>query len=95
MISPTLPPLPGLADDTVAAITGRSLWADARRRFLRNRAALVSLAVLSVIVVLCLAGPALSPPNSVAVPPQSFPRMKRGWCSFTLTKVGTCWLRSR
>ncbi len=57
----TLPPLPGLADDTVAAIAGRSLWADARRRFLRNRAALVSLAVLTVIVALCLAGPLLSP----------------------------------
>ena len=57
----TLPPLPGLADDTVAAIAGRSLWADARGRFLRNRAALVSLAVLTVIVALCLAGPLLSP----------------------------------
>ncbi len=41
-------------------VEGRSLWADARRRFLRNRAAVVSLAVLAVIAVLVVIGPALS-----------------------------------
>ncbi|GAA5191771.1 oligopeptide ABC transporter permease OppC [Ferrimonas gelatinilytica] len=41
-------------------VEGRSLWADARRRFLRNRAAVVSLAVLAVIAVLVVIGPAAS-----------------------------------
>ena len=60
-IQPSLPPLPGLDDDLNASIRGRSLWADARRRFLRNHAALVSLVILAVIVSLCLLGSALSP----------------------------------
>ncbi|ADN77501.1 binding-protein-dependent transport systems inner membrane component [Ferrimonas balearica DSM 9799] len=41
-------------------VEGRSLWADARRRFLRNRAAVVSLAVLALIAVLVAIGPSLS-----------------------------------
>ncbi|MBY5923438.1 oligopeptide ABC transporter permease OppC [Ferrimonas balearica] len=41
-------------------VEGRSLWADARRRFLRNRAAVVSLAVLALIAVLVVIGPSLS-----------------------------------
>jgi oligopeptide transport system permease protein len=39
----------------------RGLWRDAWRRLRRNRAALVSLAVLASLAVLSLAGPALSP----------------------------------
>ena len=42
------------------ALEGRSLWADARRRFFSNRAALVSLVVLIGIAVLVLVGPSLS-----------------------------------
>ncbi|HSF92261.1 MAG TPA: ABC transporter permease subunit [Paracoccaceae bacterium] len=38
-------------------IAGRSLWADARRRFLRNRAATVSLAILMLIVLFSFVGP--------------------------------------
>ena len=57
----TLPPLPGLSDELNASIQGRSLWADARRRFLRNRAAVVSVVLLSIIIVLCLFGAAISP----------------------------------
>lgn len=41
-------------------VEGRSLWADARRRFLRNRAAVVSLGILAFIFVLVMIGPALS-----------------------------------
>ncbi|SHH95344.1 oligopeptide ABC transporter permease OppC [Ferrimonas marina] len=41
-------------------VEGRSLWADARRRFLRNRAAVVSLCILCVIAVLVVIGPAAS-----------------------------------
>lgn len=39
----------------------RSLWADARRRFLRNRAALVSLGVLALICLACVVGPWVLP----------------------------------
>ncbi|MBY5993742.1 oligopeptide ABC transporter permease OppC [Ferrimonas balearica] len=45
---------------TELEVEGRSLWADARRRFLRNRAAVVSLAVLAFIAVLVVVGPSLS-----------------------------------
>lgn len=39
----------------------RSPWADARARFLRNKAAVASLATLLLIVVVCLVGPMLLP----------------------------------
>jgi oligopeptide transport system permease protein len=48
-----------LAD--VGEIRGRSLWQDARRRLLRNRAAVVSMSVLGVIAGLALFAPWLSP----------------------------------
>ena len=48
-----------LAD--VAEIRGRSLWQDARRRLLRNRAAVVSMIVLGLIAGLALFAPSLSP----------------------------------
>jgi oligopeptide transport system permease protein len=40
---------------------GRSLWSDARRRFLRNRAAIVSLVVLALICLACVVGPWVLP----------------------------------
>lgn len=40
---------------------GRSLWADGRTRFFRNKAALVSLAVLALITLACVIGPWLLP----------------------------------
>src|SRR5688572_1128703 len=39
----------------------RSPWADARRRFLRNRAAVASTVVLLFIALLCAIGPAVLP----------------------------------
>ena len=39
----------------------RGLWVDARRRFVRNRAAVVSLVVLMLVAAACLAGPWLLP----------------------------------
>ncbi len=45
----------------LSAIRGRSLWDDALRRLLRNRAATASLAVLGVLVVAAVFGPMLSP----------------------------------
>jgi oligopeptide transport system permease protein len=45
----------------VADISGRSPWADARGRFLRNRAAVFSLCLLAFITLTCIAGPWLLP----------------------------------
>jgi len=45
----------------LAAVRGRSLWDDAGRRLLRNRAAVASAAVLALLVVLAVAGPFLAP----------------------------------
>lgn len=44
-----------------APANGRSLWSDARRRFLRNRAAIISLGVLSLICLACVVGPWVLP----------------------------------
>lgn len=40
---------------------GRSLWSDARRRFMRNKAAVFSLCLLSLIALACVVGPWLLP----------------------------------
>ena len=42
-------------------IKGRSLWEDARRRLFHNKAAVVSMILLSVVVLLAIAAPWLSP----------------------------------
>ncbi|WP_334163519.1 ABC transporter permease [Phenylobacterium sp.] len=44
-----------------AALKGRSLWDDARRRLLRNRAAVAGMIVLALLVVAALVGPYLTP----------------------------------
>ena len=44
-----------------AEVKGRSLWADAWRRLLGNRAAVVSAIILGVIAVLAVLGPLVSP----------------------------------
>ena len=46
---------------TGPAAPGRSPWADARTRFMRNKAAVVSLIVLAIITLLCVVGPYLLP----------------------------------
>ena len=53
-----------IADGATAvppAIKGRSLWDDARRRLLRNRAAVTSLVTLGGLVLLAAVGPWLAP----------------------------------
>jgi oligopeptide transport system permease protein len=40
-------------------VKGRSLWVDARNRFVRNKAAFISLIVFSLIVIVCFVGPHL------------------------------------
>ncbi len=59
-----------------AAIQGRSLWEDARRRLFRNRAAVAGMVVLALLVVAAIVGPWLSPfaydqvdKNDVWLPP--------------------------
>jgi oligopeptide transport system permease protein len=44
-----------------AAARGRSLWDDARRRLLRNRAAVAGMIVLALLVLAAAFGPALTP----------------------------------
>ncbi|ACS85742.1 oligopeptide ABC transporter permease OppC [Musicola paradisiaca] len=44
-------------------VEGRSLWQDARRRFMHNRAALASLCVLALITLFVVFGPMLAPFN--------------------------------
>ena len=51
--------IPHITDTTAAA--GRSLWADARRRFWRNKAAVVSLIVLALVALACVVGPWVLP----------------------------------
>jgi oligopeptide transport system permease protein len=43
-----------------APVKGRSLWADARGRLARNKAAVTSLVVLALIALACIVGPALT-----------------------------------
>ena len=45
----------------LAGIRGRSLWDDARRRLLRNRAAVVASVVLALLALAAIAGPYLVP----------------------------------
>ncbi|WKV51137.1 oligopeptide ABC transporter permease OppC [Dickeya fangzhongdai] len=44
-------------------VEGRSLWQDARRRFMHNRAALTSLFVLTLITLFVVIGPMVAPFN--------------------------------
>ncbi len=44
-----------------AAVQGRSLWQDARRRLFRNKAAVVSMVLLAIIAGMAAAAPWLSP----------------------------------
>ena len=51
-----------LSDTGVAdVLAGRSLWADARLRFVRNRAAVVSLVLVLLIALACVVGPWVLP----------------------------------
>ncbi len=49
------------ANEIEALVQGRSLWSDARLRFMRNKAALVSLVLLLFIALACVVGPWLLP----------------------------------
>lgn len=47
--------------EMVEAVKGRSLWQDALRRLLHNKAAVASMILLSIIIILAIAAPYLSP----------------------------------
>ena len=49
------------ANEIEALVQGRSLWSDARLRFMRNKAALISLGLLLFVSLACIAGPWLLP----------------------------------
>jgi oligopeptide transport system permease protein len=52
---------PALAKLADAPLEGRSPWQDARLRFSRNKAAVVSLVILALITLACIIGPMLLP----------------------------------
>ncbi|MBC5764330.1 ABC transporter permease [Ramlibacter albus] len=43
------------------AVPGRSPWSDAKRRFIRNRAAVASVIILAIIALACIIGPWVLP----------------------------------
>src|SRR6266545_940293 len=47
----------------------RSLWSDARRRLLRNKASVVGLIYIAILTVIALAAPLLAPNNPVKIIP--------------------------
>ena len=64
------------ANINAAAIEGRSPWRDARERFFRNKAAVVSLVILTIITFACIFGPMVLPYsyedtdwNAMSLPP--------------------------
>jgi oligopeptide transport system permease protein len=60
--TPRNDPLVAAIGSTVqATLRGRSPWADARTRFMRNRAAVLSACLLTLIVVACIVGPWVLP----------------------------------
>jgi oligopeptide transport system permease protein len=60
-VSVSIPGSPERADLMHKAVKGRSLWDDARRRLLRNKAAVAGMMVLALMVVLSILGPLLVP----------------------------------
>jgi len=75
---------------TDAAPAGRSPWRDARRRFLRHRAAVASLVVLALVTLACVFGPMLLPNafDSVDWNLMSAPPTRAGWHLFGTDELG-------
>ncbi|MDR3429197.1 MULTISPECIES: ABC transporter permease subunit [Silvimonas] len=72
-----------VTDLPLASIKGRSPWADARRRFSKNKAAVVSTVLLVLITLACLIGPSLLP--------HAFDDTDWGAISMAPTWAGTHW----
>ena len=73
-----------------AAPAGRSPWRDARVRFMRNRAAVAGLVVLSLVALACVFGPMLLPNafDSVDWNLMSAPPTRAGWHLFGTDDLG-------
>jgi oligopeptide transport system permease protein len=71
-------------------VAGRSPWADARGRFLRNKAAVVSLALLTLVTLACIVGPWLLPHSFDAADwdAMSQPPTLKGWHLFGTDESG-------
>ena len=73
-----------------AAVAGRSPWADARLRFMRNRAAVFSLVLLCLITLACIVGPWLLPHayDSTDWDAMSLPPSLKNWHWFGTDESG-------
>lgn len=73
-----------------SAVAGRSPWADARGRFVRNKAALISLCLLLLITLTCIVGPWLLPHafDSADWDAMSLPPSLRNWHFFGTDEAG-------
>ena len=72
------------------AVSGRSLWADARGRFVRNKAALISLCLLLLVTLTCIVGPWLLPHafDSADWDAMSLPPSLQNWHFFGTDEAG-------
>jgi oligopeptide transport system permease protein len=72
------------------AVAGRSPWADARGRFVRNKAALLSLCLLALVTLTCIAGPWLPPHafDSADWDAMSLPPSLKNWHFFGTDEAG-------
>ena len=79
-----------VVDPVAIAPAGRSPWRDARVRFLRNRAAVASAVVLSLIALACVFGPMLLPNafDSVDWNLMSAAPTRAGWHLFGTDELG-------
>jgi len=73
-----------------AAPAGRSPWHDARKRFVRNRAAVASTVILALITLACVFGPMVLPNafDSVDWNLMSAPPTRAGWHLFGTDELG-------
>ena len=72
------------------AVAGRSPWADARGRFVRNKAALISLCLLLLVTLTCIVGPWLLPHafDSADWDAMSLPPSLQNWHFFGTDEAG-------
>ena len=72
------------------AVAGRSPWADARSRFVRNKAALISLYLLLLVTLTCIVGPWLLPHafDSADWDAMSLPPSLKNWHFFGTDEAG-------
>jgi oligopeptide transport system permease protein len=72
------------------AVAGRSPWADARGRFVRNKAALISLCLLALVTLTCIVGPWVLPHafDSADWDAMSLPPSLKNWHLFGTDEAG-------